>query len=561
MQSVDPTLLALQVANTATQNAKKKVLPSLTTQAPIQSSLNAPKQQTQAISTNITPPTAKIGGISSPFWATNINSSPVLWWATPNQIQERATQLQSLPKQIPASWAAKKIDVNVIWSLGANVMAGEDLPTIRSKYPEFSNIDDEVLWSVLATMYDWVWPEEILQKFPELQWWGQGSSWLAKIWAIAGDVWLWIAWGIWWLAWLYWAWAASQMVGKGIYWLTLPPLTKEAWALQSYEAGLSKVKPRTVIDTAIESPILQKWDPTKNLQVNLWMFWTRSGIGVQAKARGQQLFEKNINPIFKKADEAGVKFNYSDLKQEAIDSVNNAKKYSVEQKRAIIDDIEWIFDNYKWDTTLENLDLNKKDIANKLPQKYYSWAPMTQTVKDAQWTVASVFRNKVHNYINTNYWVNSSKIYKDYANLQDLAKVWQKSMTQAGLKWWAGSFVSTVLEEVATPVTTTVGKLLYKVWWVAKALPETLFKWAKSWLKSIVKWWKLFTILDDWTLIPWSPSNIASKAVNTPKEDRIMIKGTDQRVHKDWLKYNKDLKMKVVDTDLWYIDEKGNIIQ
>tara|TARA_R110000868_G_scaffold74747_3_gene216247 strand:+ start:2496 stop:2681 length:186 start_codon:yes stop_codon:yes gene_type:complete len=61
---------------------------------------------------------------------------------------------------------------------------------------------------------------------------------------------------------------------------------------------------------------------------------------VQAKAKGQQLFEENINPIFKKADEAGVKFNYSDLKQEAIDSVNNAKKYSVEQKKSIIDDIE-----------------------------------------------------------------------------------------------------------------------------------------------------------------------------------------------------------------------------
>lgn len=553
LQSIDPALLALQTA--------KKAMPaSPSTQAVAKPSLNVPKQQPQAISTNITPPVVKIGGISSPYGATNINSSPVLWWATPKEIGTRATELQSLPKAIPQTWSQPKTWTDNQKYIDLQIDIKKWMPFEKMK-ELYSDIPESAQSDLYNDLKKGMPIEKIPELYPELQWWGQGSSWLAKIWAIAGDVWLWIAWGIWWLAWLYWAWAASQMVGKGIYWLTLPPLTKEAWALQSYEAGLSKVKPRTVIDTAIESPILQKWDPTKNLQVNLWMFWTRSGIGVQAKARGQQLFEKNINPIFKKADEAGVKFNYSDLKQEAIDSVNNAKKYSVEQKRAIIDDIEWIFDNYKWDTTLENLDLNKKDIANKLPQKYYSWAPMTQTVKDAQWTVASVFRNKVHNYINTNYWVNSSKIYKDYANLQDLAKVWQKSMTQAGLKWWAGSFVSTVLEEVATPVTTTAGKLLYKIWWVAKALPETLFKWAKSWLKSIVKWWKLFTILDDWTLIPWSPSNIASKAVNTPKEDRIMIKGTDQRVHKDWLKYNKDLKMKVVDTDLWYIDEKGNIIQ
>jgi hypothetical protein len=75
MQSVDPTLLALQTANSAAQNAKKKVLPSLSTQAIAKPSLNVQTQKPQAIST---PPIAKIGGISSPFGATNINSSPIL---------------------------------------------------------------------------------------------------------------------------------------------------------------------------------------------------------------------------------------------------------------------------------------------------------------------------------------------------------------------------------------------------------------------------------------------------------------------------------------------------
>jgi len=170
MQSVDPTLLALNVANTATQNAKKKVLPSLSTQAIAKPSLNVPTQQSQA---TFTPPTAKVGGISSPFGAPNINSAPILWWATPTEIKETTTQLQSLPKAMPETWTSSKIDVNLIWSLGANVMAGEDLPTIRTKYPELDYLDDNVLWSMLATMYDWVWPEEILQKFPELQWWWQ----------------------------------------------------------------------------------------------------------------------------------------------------------------------------------------------------------------------------------------------------------------------------------------------------------------------------------------------------------------------------------------------------
>ena len=77
-QSIDPALVAINAAKKVTPQAKKTPVPSLTTKAPIQPSLNLQTQQPQAISTNITPPVAKIGGISSPFGATNINSSPVL---------------------------------------------------------------------------------------------------------------------------------------------------------------------------------------------------------------------------------------------------------------------------------------------------------------------------------------------------------------------------------------------------------------------------------------------------------------------------------------------------
>ena len=108
-QSIDPALLALQTA--------KKAMPaSPNTQAVAKPSLNVPKQQPQAISTNITPPTAKIGGISSPYGATNINSSPVLWWATPKEIGTRAKELQSLPKAIPQTGTSdnqKYIDLQI----------------------------------------------------------------------------------------------------------------------------------------------------------------------------------------------------------------------------------------------------------------------------------------------------------------------------------------------------------------------------------------------------------------------------------------------------------------
>tara|TARA_R110000868_G_scaffold74747_3_gene216246 strand:+ start:1644 stop:1856 length:213 start_codon:yes stop_codon:yes gene_type:complete len=66
-QSIDPTLVAINAAKKVTPQAKKPVTASLTTQAPIQPSLNPQTQQPQAISTNITPPPANIGGISSSF--------------------------------------------------------------------------------------------------------------------------------------------------------------------------------------------------------------------------------------------------------------------------------------------------------------------------------------------------------------------------------------------------------------------------------------------------------------------------------------------------------------
>ena len=77
-QSIDPTLVAINAAKKVTPQAKKPVPASLTTPAPIQPSLNLQTQQPQAISTNITQPVANIGGISSPFGAPNINSTPML---------------------------------------------------------------------------------------------------------------------------------------------------------------------------------------------------------------------------------------------------------------------------------------------------------------------------------------------------------------------------------------------------------------------------------------------------------------------------------------------------
>lgn len=168
-QSIDPALLALQTA-------KKSMPASPSTQAVAKPSLNVPKQQPQAISTNITPPVAKIGGISSPFWATNINSSPVMWWATPQEIGTRAKELQSLPKAMPATWSepVKKLSIDDF----AN--------KIKEKYPEYKDKDNKTL------------AEAMIKKYPEYKdkiaidngnfitdlwsWIWQSVAWFGNLW-------------------------------------------------------------------------------------------------------------------------------------------------------------------------------------------------------------------------------------------------------------------------------------------------------------------------------------------------------------------------------------------
>ena len=187
-QSIDPALLALQTA--------KKAMPaSPSTQAVTKPLLKVKKQQPQAIYTNITPPTAKIGGISSPFWAANINSSPVLWWATPQEIGTTAAQLQSLPKTMPKTGATPPDMTQSLKDLKATIPSMQSIDDIKGTFPEFSNLDDNVLLDLVETTKNNDNYEEILSAFPELTWKKEGNfitdlwSWIWQRVAWFGNLW------------------------------------------------------------------------------------------------------------------------------------------------------------------------------------------------------------------------------------------------------------------------------------------------------------------------------------------------------------------------------------
>lgn len=300
-----------------------------------------------------------------------------------------------------------------------------------------------------------------------------------------GKVWLWV----WTVAWWLWAsyvwWWLLKSAGKKIYWLTLPPWQQEAEAIQSYKSWISNVKPKTTVQTAIEQPLIQKWG--KTISSKLWQFGTRSMIWTQSEAQANNLFKNKINPLMSEADKIWISFDYKDLIWEAKKNIESSNKYSVTQKQQIISDIEEIWQNYKWKTSLKNLDLEKQWLASKIPQKYQTMAKLPNETKVAQKELASVFRNKVHSTIKSVFWVDSAKIYQDYANLKWLSKIWPKALTEAGRKWWAWNFVSWVADELGTPITTTIGKLSYKAWELSQKLPKTIVKLLKASPKILSK--------------------------------------------------------------------------
>lgn len=334
-----------------------------------------------------------------------------------------------------------------------------------------------------------------------------------------------------WLAWLWVVWTliggkvwgeVLKKVGKSVYWLTIPSNIQEAGQKQAYQAGLTNTKPRTVVDTAIESPLLQKWGNT--MSSKLWQMGKKWGIGVQSQARASQIFQETITPIFQQSVKDNLSFDYGALFEQAKSKVLDTAKRSVEQKSSIISDIERIAKKYKWTTTLENLDLAKRDIVNQLPQKYFKWNP-TSDLKEAQWVISNVFRDTVHTTIKDKYWVNSAKLYQDYANFKQLWEIGKKAMTDWGKNAWFGSFVSTVVQEAVTPVSTTAWKLTYKLWdFLTKPTDYLIKKWKEliksGTIKNIIKETPANILAPDFSNVEW---DFHSNMVDDAKQAIILL--------------------------------------
>jgi hypothetical protein len=58
----------------------------------------------------------------------------------------------------------------VFMQLAANILKGDDVATLKAKYPEISDISEQSLQALGANVKRGDTPEYIYSKFPELQW-------------------------------------------------------------------------------------------------------------------------------------------------------------------------------------------------------------------------------------------------------------------------------------------------------------------------------------------------------------------------------------------------------
>ena len=423
-QSIDPALLALQTA--------KKAMPaSPSTQAPMQSSLNVQKQQPQAISTNITPPVAKIGGISSPFWAPNINSSPVLGWATPIEIKETATQLQSLPKTMPDTGATPPDMTQSLKDLKATIPSMQSIDDIKWAFPEFSNLDDSVLLDLVETTKNSDNYEDIVWVFPELQWWWIQKQWGAK-WIIAPT-----------------------------WWFNIPQVQPIA---PTTEGNYNPLK------TLANAP----WS-LLNVWINIANMWLSPIQTLKTIAKTAIWWATNLWEII--GEKLAGKENYQEAQQKLLQwewPVSDFFRFMNESG----DNAAQVWDYFKWYADKEELQRRIEEdpawvLSDVLTVAWYAWWAIQKAWQVSKlWKVAQVWQK-----------IASLEKYDPYTYLPKQAKVLAE-------KPWLVGKIATPVAGILNPAETYINQWKNIIDWIKKAPAVTsdLYQWTKEAYARKVVW-------------------------------------------------------------------------
>lgn len=492
-------------SNIAFQTAKKTKPSVSTTPAPLQTLLKPKQQQSQAISTNNIPAT---------------------------------------PQELPATGAGKK-------------SLSEFGDIIKAKYPQYSGMDSTELGKKMLEKYP-QYADKVTLEEPSRLSKVAGTAW-AILWGITTGIPL-----------LAGAGKVAEYAWKKLYQATLQPTQQEAEAIQSFRAWTSNARPRIATETAIDLPFFTPWQG-RSATSKFWGFGTKAAIWEQSEAAAKQLRSTKVQPVLNKAKTTiNIQGTIKELQSE-IERMAKQDPDKLEEYKQAYDELAQSFADKKYgNLVLQDVHTLKSWLQGRTPQKFYKWKEITNAYQELRWQLASKLVNKLHNAIKKDYGEDSANLYREYANLKSIKDIWPKALTQWGRKWWAWWVIDWLVSTIATPATTTIGKTLYK-WWKAAQVPQQLLnKWFAKVLeksravKFLSKWGRVLSLLADGSLIPWTPANMIEPVnpISYNPDNFIKIKWMwGAEVQKSKLKYNDKLKKKVVETDLWFVDEQGNLIR
>jgi len=359
-------------------------------------------------------------------------------------------------------------------------------------------------WAKVWATYGWINP--IIQKWSD---------------ATAMDIWKWalIGWAVWGAIPLAWKviskwWDLIKRSGKSLYKTAIKPNVQEAEQIIASEAktfanqaainkiNASKLTPATKAKKIKlltgEEPVLRS-----DTALKFWITGTEKWIGVKWKWESIKLWRDKVSPAIQKSK---AQHNIDDMFAKAEKVIEWEK--SVLRKQELMDWLQALKEDYlttgKKVFTTGDIQAEKSMLDEFTPSKVFRWKEVAQWYNQVKNTLANIFREQVREDLWKIGWESAKRVYWDYANLSALEGIGVKGITEWGLKWWFGTFWSTVYDKIATPVKTVWGKYIYKLGnWVEYVWPkwmDTLGKYLKS------KWYKV---------VGWNIINL-SKNANLP---------------------------------------------
>lgn len=270
-------------------------------------------------------------------------------------------------------------------------------------------------------------------------------------------------------------------------------------ALKAAQKSLDEAKEtaksfRGVADTAYDYNIwgwVTKW----------WTPWSR---GVDARVKANQIFEEVLNPIFENSK-----------------STLNIKKMAINLKDKLIDMAKWDPDKIKeYQEAYEELvkSFGGKEFEKMSPgaaQELKSWLQwrtpkkffngkntaereITDAYKEARALLSDEIKEWIYDIVKKEWKVNAAQLYRDYANLIQIAEKEAAMATKWWLRWGAWSFVSTVYKALWEPILQKGSLLTSKLWKALQYPVDGVIKLVKSvkanpklllkWLKAIAPW-------------------------------------------------------------------------